>query len=155
MKKFLKIVCIIVLLISLFVAYMCYKSKTIENETSSLVEDSVNTITTSWDSVELKKRADPLVLEAATKQGQSLDELFNAYKKLGHPKSPAKCAYINFTAASDISGSYLLVRYKCSAEYDNDKATIYVQIKKDSGKSDWLFTTFRVDSPLFTKLLAK
>ncbi len=163
MKKFLKIFAIIssilILLVIVCGAYGMYKYKTdagnIQSETATTAIGSIKAISAAWDPAELQKREHPRLIAELVKQNQNLEDFFKIYRKLGALKGEPACTLANFRSNVGIP-TFTLADYTCTAPFENATATFYMELLKDSDTNGaYLFSTFRVDSPLFLKILEK
>jgi len=155
MKKFLKIVAIIIVIIAAGSIYVNYKMSSVEKESSDIATNAVTAISTSWNPEELQTRAHPSLIQEAQEPGQRFEDVFKIYQKLGKLKDSPECQFQRFHSNIDTTGNYTLADYLCKADYENGTATISMQLRQESNHTTWLIYGFRIDSPLFTKLLEK
>jgi len=163
MKTFFKIIGVICIVIVLGCAglagygYLSYKNDgaEVEKETQALAVEYIKAISSLWNPDEAIKRSHPTLSEEMKKNGQSWQDLFKIYQKLGKLKSDVSCQLVNFRSNVGLP-TYTLADYNCNAEYENGHGTISIELVKDSdSQGSFQITTLRIDSPLFTKLLEK
>ncbi len=163
MKKLFRIIAIIctVIIFGLLAlaafSYFTYKAeyKHVETETASLATADVKSVVTSWDSSELQKISHPLLIAELQKPNQDLEGFFKVYRHLGALKAPVLCKLVNFKSNIGIP-SYTVADYSCSTSFENGEATIYIELVSDKdSQSKFLVTVFRIESPLFLKILEK
>jgi hypothetical protein len=150
MKQFLKVSGIILLIIAVIAACVYLNFNSVEKETAIPVTDCVNAISAHWDPAELKERADPGLIKAMSSQGQSVEELFKVYSKLGKPLDTAHCTLKNTT-----NGTYTSATYDCEMTYENGPATITITIRKKDDQKDWQIYYINIKSPFFMKLMER
>lgn len=155
MKKFLKIVAVLMLIIAAIGGYVYYKMSSVEKETVDLAKGVIVLFSDNWDPVVFQKASHPLLLKNMAEARQNWDEYTQVYRKLGKLRKPPECLFQGFRSNIDSTGHYTVANYACRADYDNGPATVLMQLRQESDDNAWLISGLQIDSPLFLKLLGK
>jgi hypothetical protein len=145
MKRFLKIVAVLVLLVAIGIGLLAYRGSRLDREASEYAEQSIDAIVTDWSQEALLSRASPDLRK--TSNAEDMDKLFTMFRRLGrllHADEPRGQALMSLT---NRSGSQTTATYTSQAEFENAPATISISLIKRGDQ--WLIQGFRVDSKFF------
>ena len=152
MKRFLKIILATLLLLVAIIGYISWRYSQSSKNTSAFVEQLVTDVSKDWNPETIKEHTHALLAEQMAREGQSWEDYFLIYRKLGALKSNT-CKLLNYGSFAGLSGSYTRANFTCSAIYENGGATINLSVQQADHDGSWQVAVFHITSPMFIKIL--
>lgn len=150
-----KSVLIVLMVVAVLAGVFFYveSSRKTDKETTSIAEESIAAISARWDVEELKRRADPGLINAMASQGQSAEELVKVYSALGPLKSPPSCHVRTTGQFMKEQKPHSTISFECMGNYEKGQAVISLTLSKADEEEKWVIYYLNIHSDVFGEII--